>query len=140
MINRTGYGDIARNARAEFIVGVVIGQSKFIVPAHICEKLVHRLNRTEYANSIRDLLHLDVDAEALLPVDGAEDGFDNIATALQITPSFIDQYLGAARVVSEQAIGTPSARPSGTPYNFTTVGQSFHIDGLPLGTRGGAVA
>ena len=104
------------------------------------EKLVHRLNRTEYANSIRDLLHLDVDAEALLPVDGAEDGFDNIATALQITPSFIDQYLGAARVVSEQAIGTPSARPSGTPYNFTTVGQSFHIDGLPLGTRGGAVA
>ncbi|MGY8788999.1 MAG: DUF1587 domain-containing protein, partial [Pseudomonadales bacterium] len=103
------------------------------------EKLVHRLNRTEYTNSIRDLLHLDVDAEALLPVDGAEDGFDNIATALQITPSFIDQYLGAARMVSEQAIGTPSARPSGTPYNFTTVGQSFHIDGLPLGTRGGAV-
>jgi len=104
------------------------------------EKLLHRLNRTEYANSIRDLLLLDVDAEALLPVDGAEDGFDNIATALQVTPSFIDQYLGAARVVSEQAIGTPSARPSGTPYSFSTVGQSFHIDGLPLGTRGGAVA
>ena len=103
------------------------------------EKLLHRLNRTEYANAIRDLLKLDIDPDALLPVDGAEDGFDNIATALQVTPSFIDQYLGAARVVSEQAIGSPAARPSGTPYTFSTVGQSFHIDGLPLGSRGGAV-
>ena len=103
------------------------------------EKLLHRLNRTEYANAIRDLLTLDIDPDALLPVDGAEDGFDNIATALQVSPSFIDQYLGAARVVSEQAIGSPAARASGTPYNFSTVGQSFHVDGLPLGTRGGAV-
>jgi mono/diheme cytochrome c family protein len=103
------------------------------------EKLLHRLNRTEYANAIRDLLHLDIDPEALLPLDGAEDGFDNIASALQVTPTFVDQYLGAARVVSEQAIGSPAARPSGTPYNFSAVGQSFHIDGLPLGTRGGAV-
>lgn len=103
------------------------------------EKLLHRMNRTEYANAVRDLLHLDIDAESLLPVDGAEDGFDNVATALQVTPTFIDQYLSAARVVSEQAIGTPSARPSGTPYTFSGVGQSFHIDGLPLGSRGGAV-
>lgn len=103
------------------------------------EKLLHRLNRTEYANAIRDLLNLEIDPEPLLPVDGAEDGFDNIATALQVTPSFIDQYLGAARVVSEKAIGSPAARPSGTPYNFSAVGQSFHIDGLPLGSRGGAV-
>lgn len=103
------------------------------------QKLLHRLNRTEYANAIRDLLNLDIDPESLLPVDGAEDGFDNIATALQVTPSFIDQYLSAARVVSELAVGTSSARPSGTPYTFSTVGQSFHIDGLPLGTRGGAV-
>ncbi len=103
------------------------------------EKLLHRLNRTEYANAVRDLLRLEVDVDSLLPVDGAEDGFDNVATALQVTPTFIDQYLGAARTVSEQAVGTPNARPSGTPYNFTTVGQSFHIEGLPLGTRGGAV-
>jgi Protein of unknown function (DUF1592)/Protein of unknown function (DUF1588)/Protein of unknown function (DUF1585)/Protein of unknown function (DUF1595)/Protein of unknown function (DUF1587) len=72
-------------------------------------------------------------------LDGAEDGFDNIATALQVTPTFVDQYLGAARVVSQQAVGTASARASGTPYTFSPVGQSFHIDGLPLGTRGGAV-
>ena len=110
--------------------------AEFVGPG---EKLLHRLNRTEYANAIRDLLKLDIDPAALLPVDGAEDGFDNIATALQVTPSFIDQYLGAARVVSEQAIGSSSARASGTPYSFSTVGQSFHIDGLPLGSRGGAV-
>jgi mono/diheme cytochrome c family protein len=103
------------------------------------DKLLHRLNRTEYANAIRDLLRLDIDPEALLPLDGAEDGFDNIATALQVTPTFIDQYLGAARVVSEQALGSPSARPSGAPYTFSPVGQSFHVDGLPLGSRGGAV-
>lgn len=103
------------------------------------EKLLHRLNRTEYANAIRDLLNLDIDPESLLPLDGAEDGFDNIASALQVSPTFIDSYLSASRVISEQAIGTPAARPSGTPYNFSTVGQSFHVDGLPLGSRGGAI-
>ncbi|MDR2213638.1 MAG: DUF1592 domain-containing protein [Pseudomonadales bacterium] len=106
---------------------------------HPGEKLLHRMNRTEYANAVRDLLTLDIDVEALLPVDGAEEGFDNIASALQVTPVFIDQYLGAARVISEQAVGSPNARPSGTPYNFPGAGQSFHIDGLPLGSRGGAV-
>jgi mono/diheme cytochrome c family protein len=103
------------------------------------DKLLQRLNRTEYANAVRDLLHLNIDPTALLPVDGAEEGFDNIATALQVSPTFIDQYLGAARVVSEQAVGTPAARPLGTPYTFSAAGQSFHIDGLPLGSRGGAV-
>ncbi|MES2606558.1 MAG: DUF1592 domain-containing protein [Pseudomonadota bacterium] len=103
------------------------------------EKLLHRLNRTEYANAVRDLLELDIDPDALLPVDGAEDGFDNIATALQVTPSFVDQYLSAARVVSEQAVGSATARASGTPYVFSGAGQSFHVDGLPLGSRGGAV-
>ncbi|HTR00406.1 MAG TPA: DUF1592 domain-containing protein [Candidatus Acidoferrum sp.] len=104
------------------------------------DKLVHRLNRTEYGNAVRDLLHLDIDPQTLLPVDGAEEGFDNIATALQVTPTFVDQYLGAARVLSEQAVGTAAARPSGTPYTFSAAGQAFHIDGLPLGSRGGAVA
>jgi mono/diheme cytochrome c family protein len=103
------------------------------------DKLLQRLNRTEYANAVRDLLHLAIDPTALLPVDGAEEGFDNIATALQVSPTFIDQYLGAARVVSEQAVGSAVARPQGTPYNFSAAGQSFHIDGLPLGSRGGAV-
>ena len=100
----------------------------------------HRLNRTEYANAVRDLLALDVDAAALLPVDGAEAGFDNIANALHVSPSFIDQFLSAARTVSEQAVGTPAARPVGTPYVIGDArGQQFHVEGLPLGTRGGAL-
>ena len=100
----------------------------------------HRLNRSEYANAIRDLLALDVDAAALLPVDGAEAGFDNIANALHVSPSFIEQFLSAARTVSERAVGTPAARPVGVPYTIGDPrGQQFHVEGLPLGTRGGAL-
>ncbi len=103
-------------------------------PGHI---VLHRLNRTEYANAVRDLLALDVDPEALLPLDGAESGFDNIASALTVSPSFIDQYLNAARVLSERAVGLPSPRAISVPYTFANTGQEFHVAGLPLGTRGG---
>lgn len=102
-------------------------------------QLIHRLNRTEYANAIRDLLALEVDPEVLLPVDGAEAGFDNIASALTVSPSFIDQYLSAARTLSAQAVGNPAPRPVGVPYNIPATGQEFHVEGLPLGTRGGAL-
>lgn len=104
-------------------------------PGHI---VLHRLNRTEYANAVRDLLALDVDPEALLPIDGAEDGFDNIASALTVSPSFIDQYLNAARTLTAQAVGNPAPRAVSVPYTFSTTGQEFHVEGLPLGTRGGA--
>ncbi|WP_428096297.1 DUF1592 domain-containing protein [Candidatus Rariloculus sp.] len=100
---------------------------------------LHRLNRTEYANAIRDLLDLQVDPETVLPVDGSEDGFDNVASALLVTPAFIDQYLNAARIVSAQAVGNPAPRPVGVPYNISPAGQQFHVEGLPLGTRGGAL-
>ena len=110
-----------------------------VTTVHPGAKLVHRLNRTEYGNMVRDLLHVDIDPEGLLPIDGAEGGFDNIATALQITPTFVDQYLEAARVVSEKAIGTMSARPAGTSHAFSGSGQAFHVEGLPLGSRGGVV-
>lgn len=103
------------------------------------DKRLQRLNRTEYANAVRDLLQLQIDPAALLPVDGAEDGFDNIASALQVTPTFVDQYLDAARVVSMQALGNPRAGASGTTYSFSPAGQAFHVDGLPPGSRGGAV-
>jgi hypothetical protein len=100
----------------------------------------HRMNRTEYANAIRDLLALDVDPATLLPVDGAEHGFDNIANALTVSPSFIDQFLSAARNLSAQAVGNPNPRPSGVPYTIGNArAQQFHVPGLPLGTRGGAV-
>ncbi|HUQ50634.1 MAG TPA: DUF1592 domain-containing protein [Gammaproteobacteria bacterium] len=100
----------------------------------------HRMNRTEYANAIRDLLALEVDPATLLPVDGAEHGFDNIANALTVSPSFIDQFLSAARNLSAQAVGNAHPRASGTPYTIGNArGQQFHVDGLPLGTRGGAL-
>ena len=107
---------------------------------HVGYVPLHRLNRTEYANAIRDLIALDVDPATLLPVDGAEDGFDNVANALVVSPSFIDQFLNAARTLSAQAVGNPAPRAAGVPYTIADArGQQFHVEGLPLGTRGGAV-
>jgi mono/diheme cytochrome c family protein len=68
---------------------------------------LHRLNRAEYANAMRDLFAVDVDVAALLPNDDIADGFDNIASALRVSPSFLDQYIMAARAVAKQAVGTP---------------------------------
>ena len=103
--------------------------------------VVHRLNRTEYARQIKDLLALDIDAAALLPKDTkGEGGFDNIASVLKVSPSFLDQYIVAAHDVSVQAIGnnTPSAAP--TVYRAPPENDQYrHVDGLPLGTRGGMV-
>jgi len=100
--------------------------------------VVHRLNRTEYGNAIRDLLALDVDTSELLPSDGADFGFDNIATSLRTSPLLLERYLTAAQRISTMAVGDTTVRPGTTEYpisrEFT---QSGHIDGLPLGTRGG---
>lgn len=99
---------------------------------------LHRLNRKEYANAVQDLLGLEVDAAALLPRDEPREGFDNVAVALQVTPSFLDQYLSAARSVAVQAMGNKDALPAGTTYRARNPStQFFHEDGLPLGTRGG---
>ena len=101
---------------------------------------LHRLNRTEYAREIDRLLHLTVDVKTLLPKDVSSDGFDNVAAALRISPAFIDQYISAARAVSRQAIGRASAKPSSREYRANAAtDQSRHVDGLPLGTRGGLV-
>ena len=101
---------------------------------------LHRLNRKEYANAVRDLLALNVEAETLLPQDEQAEGFDNIAEALQVSPSFIEQYLIAARTVALQAVGRPDARPGSTTYSAAPGNQLTHLPGLPLGTRGGIVA
>jgi hypothetical protein len=101
---------------------------------------LHRLNRKEYANAVHDLLALDINAEALLPRDDAHDGFDNIASALQVSPSFLDQYLSAAQTVATEALGNALSRPAGTTYAVQNAGtQQRHRDGLPFGTRGGTV-
>jgi hypothetical protein len=104
-------------------------------PGHV---QLHRLNRREYANAVQYLLGIKVDAASLLPQDDLSDGFDNVANVLQVSPSFLDQYLAAARTVAVQAVGNPQARVVGTPYSNREAGpQHFHIEGLPLGTRGG---
>jgi hypothetical protein len=100
---------------------------------------LHRLNRTEYANAIEDLLGLSVDPESLLPVDGVEDSFDKIASALKVSPTFIDQYVSAARTLSEKAVGSVRAKPQSEIYNFSAANQIDHVAGLPLGTHGGVV-
>jgi hypothetical protein len=110
---------------------------------------LHRLNRKEYANAVRDLLALNIDPAALLPQDDKSAGFDNIAGALQVSPSFIEQYVAAARTIADRALGdaeaaaesqTYKAPAPGVPFGSTTGGgRPFHVDGLPLGTRDGYV-
>jgi mono/diheme cytochrome c family protein len=100
---------------------------------------LRRLNRTEYANAIRDLLDFDIDVTALLPIDNSSYGFDNNADVLGMSPVLMERYLTAARRISSTAVGvaddilttadTYRARPD--------LSQDRHIDGLPLGTRGG---
>src|SRR5579862_2174402 len=68
---------------------------------------IHRLNRAEYANAARDLFGIEIDSNALLPTDDVSDGFDNIASALKVSPSFLDQYILAARAVVKKAMSTP---------------------------------
>jgi hypothetical protein len=99
----------------------------------------HRLNRTEYANAVRDLLALDVDPGEFLPQDEEVKHFDNIAAGLQVSPSFIEQYVIAARALAVRAVGLPDARPGSQTYKAGPGTQQTHVRGLPLGTRGGMV-
>jgi len=109
--------------------------------AHLPDQVVlHRLNRKEYANAVRDLLATGIDVEELLPEDDLAENFDNIATALQVSPSFIEQYVIAARAVALKAVGRPDARPGGWTFNAGPGTQHTHVAGLPLGTRGGILA
>ena len=99
---------------------------------------LHRLNRTEYSNAIRDLLALDVDVTTLLPSDASSDGFDNIADALAVSPSLVQGYVSAAMKISRRAVGDRTATPSQITYPAPGgLSQDRHIEGLPLGTRGG---
>jgi hypothetical protein len=99
---------------------------------------VHRLNRTEYGRSIKAMLGLDVNVETMLPKDVSTDGFDNIAAVLRTSPAYLEQYIQAARNISRQAIGRADAKSSTHEYRVPIyLDQNSHVDGLPLGTRGG---
>jgi mono/diheme cytochrome c family protein len=102
--------------------------------------VVHRLNRAEYANAIRDLLAVDLDVSDLLPTDGAEFGFDNIATSLKTSPLLLEGYVTAAQRVAAMAVGDPKVKPGTTEHSISReLSQNGYIDGLPLGTVGGTV-
>jgi hypothetical protein len=102
--------------------------------------VVHRLNRAEYGNAMRDLLAIDVDVTSLLPSDDADFGFDNIAASLKTSPMLLDRYVTAAQRISTLAVGNPKALPGAAEYSISReLSQSAYIEGLPLGTRGGTV-
>jgi hypothetical protein len=106
--------------------------------ANLMTPALHRLNRVEYGNAIHDLLSLDVDVNSLLPADGSSEGFDNLAEALAVSPSLVQGYVSAAMKISRQAVGDRTAVPSQVVYAAPSgLAQNKHIDGLPLGTRGG---
>jgi mono/diheme cytochrome c family protein len=100
---------------------------------------VHRLNRSEYANAIHELLALDVDGEALLPADDSGYGFDNIGDVLSVSPLLLDRYMSAARQISRLAIGDPTIRVPVTTYNIPP--RRWQEDqasqDLPFWSRGG---
>ena len=98
---------------------------------------LHRLNRTEYAAAIEQLLNLRIDARNMLPADMASDGFDNVAEVLRVTPSHIDQYMAAARDISIQAVGEKTPELTRIDYRSERGNRTEHVDGLPLGTRDG---
>ena len=112
---------------------------------------LRRLNRREYGYAIRDLLGMNVDVEALLPADDIEGGYDNNAAALQVSPTFIDQYLNAARSIAHNAVGDRRPIPIMETYGSVadmiislpargqpgTGTQQRHNEGMPFGTRGG---
>ena len=101
---------------------------------------VHRLNRLQYTNAIRDLFALEIDGRTMLPADDTGYGFDNIGDVLTLSPSLLDRYLLAATKISRLVVGDPSMRPGQTTYPipYLTLGQDERMsEDLPFGSRGG---
>jgi mono/diheme cytochrome c family protein len=141
-------------ATAEFVSWLESGIDSGATESRPGRVPLRRLNRREYGNAVRDLLGLNIDAAKLLPDDNRKGNFDNNGDALQVSPSFVDQYIHAARAVSLEAIGNPRAPaetvtygdvanmvislpPSGAPG---TGRQQHRLEGMPFGTRGGFTA
>ena len=99
--------------------------------------VMHRLNRTEYANAIRDLLDLEIDVSTLLPADNSARGFDNVAGSLTISPTLIEAYNAAAARIARTAVGFWKSPIEAAYISPGDTSQTQHLDGLPFGTRGG---
>ena len=100
--------------------------------------MLHRLNRSEYRNSIRDLLGVDVDVASLLPPDDMSHGFDNMADVLRVSPALMEGYIRAGDRISREAVGDPNVSAATKTYHIArVVNQLRHVEGTPFGTRGG---
>ncbi|HEY9181892.1 MAG TPA: DUF1592 domain-containing protein [Gammaproteobacteria bacterium] len=125
-----------RETREELVVFLENEIDENAAP-HLPAPGLHRLNRTEYTNAIRDLLALDVDATKFLPPDDSSHGFDNMAGTLTTSPALMEAYLSAAGKISRLAVGTetaPTLAVFDAPHDTS---QNGYIEGLPFGTRGG---
>jgi hypothetical protein len=124
-------------ATLESLIRWMEGALDSAATVHLPPPGLHRLNRAEYANAIRDLLSLDVDASKFLPTDDSTHGFDNIAGALTMSPALMEAYLSAAGKISRLAIGNVDAATQWVWDVPADTAQNHHIEGLPFGTRGG---
>src|SRR5215471_10881239 len=123
------------DALVSWLEGTLDESGKAHLAGHVA---VQRLNRTEYANAVQDLLAVEIDPTQYLPADIAVEGFSNIAAALTVSPAFLEQYVKAARVVARMAVGEPVAGLVKASFPPPATGdQDRYVDGMPLGTRGG---
>jgi hypothetical protein len=123
------------DALVSWLEGTLDESGKAHLAGHVA---VQRLNRTEYANAVQDLLAVEIDPTQYLPADIAVEGFSNIAAALTVSPAFLEQYVMAARVVARMAVGEPVAGLVKASFPPPATGdQDRYVDGMPLGTRGG---
>lgn len=106
-------------------------------PLNPGSKVLHRLNRTEYANAIRDLLDLEIDPAHFLPADDSSRGFDNIAGSLTISPTLLETYVTAATKIARMAVGYWQSPTESLYIKRTDSSQNYRLEGLPFGTRGG---
>ncbi len=106
-------------------------------PVYLAPPGLHRLNRTEYANAVRDILGLEIDPSVFLPSDDSSFGFDNMAGTLGLSSTLVEAYVSAAGKISRLAVGE-EATPRLAIYRVAEdTSQDYHIEGLPFGTRGG---
>src|SRR5215468_7282791 len=123
------------DALIAWLEGTLDESSKAHLAGHVA---VQRLNRTEYANAVKDLLAVEIDPKQYLPAEIEVEGFSNIASALTVSPAFLEQYVNVARVVSRMAAGKPVPEVVKASFPPPATGdQDGYVDGMPLGTRGG---
>jgi mono/diheme cytochrome c family protein len=122
------------DALVTFLERSIDNQSDAPKAAHVP---IQRLNRSEYAIAVKDLLGIDIDAEEHLPTEIEVDRFTNIAAALSTSPAFLEQYISVARTVAHLAVGTPNPKLASAYFPPPADDQDGYVDGLPLGTRGG---